>query len=58
VCLNTLELSEFDDLFDSRFAVTGAASAEQWQHLAASVAVWILLPAGLGLLRLHNREIS
>jgi ABC-2 type transport system permease protein len=35
-----------------------AISAQDWAHLAAGVAVWVLIPLALGFVRLHRREVT
>ena len=33
-------------------------SGQDWAHLAAGVAVWVLLPLAIGFVRLHRREVT
>jgi|tagenome__1003787_1003787.scaffolds.fasta_scaffold20715279_3 ABC-2 type transport system permease protein len=35
-----------------------AVSAQDWTHLAAGVAVWVLVPLSIGLVRLRRREVT
>lgn len=35
-----------------------AISAQDWAHLAAGVAIWVLIPLALGFVRLHRREVT
>jgi ABC-2 type transport system permease protein len=35
-----------------------AISAQDWAHLAAGVALWVLIPLALGFVRLHRREVT
>jgi ABC-2 type transport system permease protein len=35
-----------------------AVSAHDWAHLAAGVAVWVLLPLAIGFVRLRRREVT
>jgi ABC-2 type transport system permease protein len=39
-------------------ATQHAVSAQDWGHLAAGVAVWVIVPLALGFLRLRRREVT